>query len=82
LRPHLLADLDRAIGLDVPVAFVARSGWILSMNICGICWLVAVVSGTSRADYHYVREPEALSGLLDLDGALDLRGSPAALPER
>jgi superfamily II DNA or RNA helicase/diadenosine tetraphosphate (Ap4A) HIT family hydrolase len=73
LLPHLLADLDRAIGLDVAVAFVVRSG---VDSIDEHLRDLLVRGGRVRfltGDYLDVTEPEALSGLLDLNGALDLR---------
>jgi diadenosine tetraphosphate (Ap4A) HIT family hydrolase len=62
LLPHLLADLDRAIGLDVAVAFVVRSG-VDSIDehlrdLLARGGRVRFLTG----DYLDVTEPEALSG--------------------
>lgn len=73
LLPHLLADLDRAVGAEFAVAFVVRSGVRLVAehlrDLLARGGKVRFLTG----DYLDVTEPQALREILDLGGALELR---------
>ncbi|NLF68863.1 MAG: DEAD/DEAH box helicase family protein [Candidatus Anammoximicrobium sp.] len=78
LLPHLLAELDRAVGADIAVAFVLRSG-IRPIrehlrDLLDRGGRVRLLTG----DYLDVTDPQALWELYDLDGSLDLRVYEAA----
>lgn len=73
LLPHLLAHLDRAVSVDFCVAFIQLSGLrLLEEHLRDLlsrgCRL-RILTG----DYMDVTDPQALQGLLDLDGNIDLR---------
>ncbi len=73
LLPHLLAHLDRAVSVDMCVAFVQLSGVrLVEAHIRDLL----VRGGRLRVltgDYLDITDPQALLGLLDLDGNAELR---------
>jgi HKD family nuclease/diadenosine tetraphosphate (Ap4A) HIT family hydrolase len=73
LLPHLLVHLDRAVSVDICVAFIQLSGLRLVeehlRDLLGRGCKLRVLTG----DYLDVTDPQALFGLLDLDGQVDLR---------
>jgi superfamily II DNA or RNA helicase/HKD family nuclease/diadenosine tetraphosphate (Ap4A) HIT family hydrolase len=73
LLPHLLADLDRAMAVDIAVAFVVRSGLRLVEEHLQELLIRGGRIRFLTGDYLDVTEPEALLQLLDLYPSLDLR---------
>lgn len=73
LLPHLRSDLDRAIGADLAIAFILRSGVHLIRehlrDLLRRGGRLRILTG----DYLDVTEPEALRELRDLEGDLTLR---------
>jgi len=73
LLPHILAYIDRAAAADLCVAFVRTGGLVLVQEhlreLLERGGKVRILAG----DYLDITEPEALLGLLDLGGNLDLR---------
>jgi superfamily II DNA or RNA helicase/HKD family nuclease/diadenosine tetraphosphate (Ap4A) HIT family hydrolase len=73
LLPHLLAHLDRAVSADFCVAFVQLSGVRLVeahlRDLLSRGGRLRLLSG----DYLDITDPQALRGLLDLDGNAELR---------
>lgn len=73
LLPHLLAHLDRAVAVDICVAFVQLSGLRLVeehlRDLLSRGGKIRFLTG----DYLDITDPQALRGLLDLDERLELR---------
>ncbi len=73
LLPHLRSDLDRAIGADLAISFILRSGLRLIgehlRDLLRRGGRLRILTG----DYLDVTEPEALRELRDLEGDLTLR---------
>ena len=73
LLPHLLANIDGSDRVDVAVAFVLGSGVrrleAHLRELLGRGGLVRLLTG----DYMDVTDPDALLGLLDLEGRIELR---------
>ena len=73
LLPHFLAHLDRAVSVDICVAFVQLSGLRLVeehlRDLLNRGGKLRFLTG----DYLDITDPQALHGLLDIDGQVELR---------